>query len=358
MLRLSGKSESFDFEISTAAYQKYVATRGSRWPEQERLGRSPALQHVGLTAAESTLDGVIYPGVNGKAGGSMEEGLYKLRRLSLSKEPFQLTTGMGDVCGYWSVVEVSDTRSFFLDDGQARKVEFSLKMRFYGADYKGGGRGGAASVAVPPKSTTGIQGSFSSASSLIDALPSITGNATLAEITAMANATGTLVGNAVSLASEIAYYINNPLSTLGLVGGSLADHFLPLEILSGIGGVAATAQAILSVGEQTLDTISAVTALPYTLAASTTEAGQQRMQDIAVTLRQDLVYMRDTALTQGYGTDVVRQHMLSTGRTLERVPQRQIAASICFDAATQADKASKLCRGLSADCSHLLEKFR
>jgi phage protein U len=38
---------------------------GSRWPEQERLGRVPALQHVGLSVAEITLDGVIYPGVFG-----------------------------------------------------------------------------------------------------------------------------------------------------------------------------------------------------------------------------------------------------------------------------------------------------
>jgi phage protein U len=62
MLRLTGEEE-FSFETSTAAYHRYVATRGSRWPEQERLGRAPALQHVGLSTAETTLDGVIYTGI-------------------------------------------------------------------------------------------------------------------------------------------------------------------------------------------------------------------------------------------------------------------------------------------------------
>jgi phage protein U len=48
-----------------------------------------------------------------------------------------MVTGKGEICGFWAVTEVSDTRSFFMDDGQARKIEFSLKLKYYGRDYQG-----------------------------------------------------------------------------------------------------------------------------------------------------------------------------------------------------------------------------
>ena len=52
MLRLG----DFNFAVDTAAYQKYVAKYAARWPAQERLGREPALQFVGMDSPEVTLD--------------------------------------------------------------------------------------------------------------------------------------------------------------------------------------------------------------------------------------------------------------------------------------------------------------
>jgi phage protein U len=118
MLRFTGDAE-FSFETSSAAYKRYVSTRGSRWPEQERLGRAPALQHIGLTTAEITLDGVMYPGVID----GLQEDIRKFRGLSLAEKPFQMVTGTGQVCGFWAVIDVSDTRTVFLDNGLPRMVE-------------------------------------------------------------------------------------------------------------------------------------------------------------------------------------------------------------------------------------------
>lgn len=366
MLRLSGKEISFDFTVTTAAYQKYVATRGSRWPEQERIGRAPALQHVGLTTAESTLEGVIYPGVAGKAAGSMEEGLSKLHQLATSSEPFLLTTGTGEVCGYWAVLSTNDTRSIFLDNGQARKVEFTLQMRYYGPDYVGGSDGGlsgAARMASPRSSSTLAKSGASSIqalsdlSSTIEALPSMTSSPSLAAINAMADAAGNMAHNVVSLASEVAGYIQNPLSALGLGFDILAAQGLPLEVISGIGAVASSAHSIIEVGEQTLDTLTAVKALNYTLSTPLTTAGQHRLNDIAATMKKDLIFMRDTAMTHEYGTEVLSQHMGFTGRTLEHIPQRQAAAQTSFTAAQLAADTRSLCQDLSTNCTLLLEKF-
>lgn len=345
MLRLTGKSESFDFEISTAAYQKYVATRGSRWPEQERLGRSPALQHVGLATAETTLEGVIYPGMARKAGGSIKEGLRKLRRLSLSTEPFQLVTGTGDVCGFWAVTEVNDTRSYFLDDGQARKAEFSIKLRFYGTDYGSGGGGGVIMLPNAAASAGGIVWS----SSDFGALPTIHETSTLAEITAVTHAAGGLIRGAVSLAADVLRYIHNPLDALGMALGL----GLPQEAAGGIRAVTQAAREIVAVGDMVFETVSAVTALPYTLSGD-----GRRVGDMSFTLRQNLLYTRDTARLHNHSMAATQRNLESTGSTFARLPERQTTAEACMHTAHQAERMGTLCRGLDGDCSRLLEKFR
>lgn len=348
MLRLTGKNETFDFEVSTAAYQKYVATRGSRWPEQERLGRSPALQHVGLATAETMLEGVIYPGMAGKTGGSVQEGLRKLRRLSMATEPFQLVTGTGDVCGFWAVTEVNDTRSYFLDDGQARKADFSIKLRFYGADYGLGSNGGNAGLMTRPNAAVSAGGLVWNSSSF-GALPVIHGTSSFAEVAAVTHAAGAMVRGAVSLAADVLRTIHNPLEALGMVAG-LA---LPPEAAGGIRAVAQAAREIVAVGDMVFETVSAVTALPYTLSGD-----GRRVGNMAFTLRQNLLYTRDTARLHNHSMTVTQRNLESTGTTFARLPERRDTSDGCLHAAHQAERMGTLCLGLESDCSTLLEKFR
>ena len=343
MLRLTGDIE-FSFETSSAAFHRYVSTRGSRWPEQERLGRTPALQHIGLATAEITLDGVMYPGVIG----GLREDMRKLRGLSLAEKPFQMVTGTGQVCGFWAVLDVSDTRTVFLDNGLPRKVEFTLKMKYYGSDYQGTEGNVGILAASPTAFLTESVAALPIAAGL-DALPVLDAASTLEEVIAVSNAAGKIIGAASSLAQDVLRYVGNPLSLLGL-----ASDYIPAECLNGAKEIARSARSVLDVGQRVFDAVSAVAALPYTL----TDAGSARLNAVTATLRQNLRFTRDTARLLSCGMDTVRRGLTATGQTLARLPERQESAGLCLDVSGQAGSLCSACRRLDQDSSLILEKFR
>ena len=119
----------FRFEIATLAYQKFSLSQPWRWQEQARIHRDPALQFVGRNIGEIELDGVIYPSFKG--GLAQVEAM---RALADVGKPLQLVDGLGRIWGGWVITEISDTRTVFADDGQARRVEFRIKLKAYGED--------------------------------------------------------------------------------------------------------------------------------------------------------------------------------------------------------------------------------
>lgn len=128
----------FRFEMGRATYQSLAMSQSWRWPEQARIGRDPALQFTGREPAEIRLQGVLFPGFD--AGLKQVE---EMRELADRGEPLQLVDGLGRVWGSWVIVEVGDTRSVLMDDGQPRRVEFEVKLKAYGedetvTDYSGG----------------------------------------------------------------------------------------------------------------------------------------------------------------------------------------------------------------------------
>lgn len=128
----------FRFEMGHATYQSLALSQSWRWPEQARIGREPALQFTGREPAEIRLQGVLFPGFD--AGLAQVE---EMRELADRGEPLQLVDGLGRVWGSWVIVEVGDTRSVLMDDGQPRRVGFELKLKAYGedetvTDYSGG----------------------------------------------------------------------------------------------------------------------------------------------------------------------------------------------------------------------------
>ena len=342
MLRLTGDTE-FSFETSSAAYQRYVSTRGSRWPEQERLGRAPALQHVGLSTAEITLDGVIYPGVMG----GLQENLRKLRGLPLVEKHFQMVTGTGQVCGFWAVPDVNDTRTVFLDNGLPRKVEFTLKLKYYGSDYQDG-EGNVGALAANPSAALSVSAAASTASVGLENLPVINSTSSYAEVAVVAAAAGGMADAAASAAREALYYAGNPLAPASMAMGAV----LPAECLQVAKEIARSARSILDVGQRVFDAISAVSALAYA------GAGSQRLNAVVATLRQNLLYTRDTARPASYGMDAQSRILAGTGRTFERIPERQGAAALYFDTSARAASMRDACRRLDQDSSIILEKFR
>ena len=128
----------FRFEMGHATYQSLAMSQSWRWPEQARIGREPALQFTGREPAEIRLQGVLFPGFD--AGLAQVE---EMRALADLGKPLQLVDGLGRVWGSWVIVEVGDTRSVLMDDGQPRRVGFEVKLKAYGedetvTDYSGG----------------------------------------------------------------------------------------------------------------------------------------------------------------------------------------------------------------------------
>ncbi len=128
----------FRFEMGHATYQSLAMSQSWRWPEQARIGREPALQFTGREPAEIRLQGVLFPGFD--AGLAQVEDM---RELADRGEPLQLVDGLGRVWGAWVIVEVGDTRSVLMDNGQPRRVGFEVKLKAYGedetvTDYSGG----------------------------------------------------------------------------------------------------------------------------------------------------------------------------------------------------------------------------
>ena len=119
----------FRFEVSTLAYQKFSLNQSWRWLEQARIHRDPALQFVGRNVGEIELDGVIYPSFKGGLG-----QCDAMRALADAGKPLQLVDGLGRIWGAWVITEIGDTRTVFADDGQARRIEFRIKLKAYGED--------------------------------------------------------------------------------------------------------------------------------------------------------------------------------------------------------------------------------
>jgi len=119
----------FRFEIATLAYQKFSLNQSWRWQEQARINRDPSMQFVGRNVGEIELDGVIYPSFKGGLG-----QVDAMRYLADAGKPLQLVDGLGRIWSTWVITEISDTRTVFADDGQARRIEFRIKLKSYGED--------------------------------------------------------------------------------------------------------------------------------------------------------------------------------------------------------------------------------
>lgn len=119
----------FRFEIGTAAYQRLRRARSYTWATQDRFGRLPAAQFTGAALPTIDLEGTIYPAFRG--GLSQVE---EMVALAAAGEPLELADGTGGVHGLWVILEVGDTHTVFTDDGRARKIDFSLRLKLYGED--------------------------------------------------------------------------------------------------------------------------------------------------------------------------------------------------------------------------------
>ncbi len=114
----------FVFGLKTAPFDSLKRSTGQRWQAQNRVGIDPAYQWVGKGEDALTIDGVLMPELTGGPS-----NLDTLRAMADGGKAWIMTAGNGTVLGMWFIDSVEETRSAFLDDGTARKIEFSVALR-------------------------------------------------------------------------------------------------------------------------------------------------------------------------------------------------------------------------------------
>jgi phage protein U len=119
----------FVFTLKTAPFNKLKYQSKENWAKAQRFGQRPATQHIGPGDDTITLDGMIAPQITGSP-----KNLETLRRMKAEGKAWVLTSGTGDVLGQWFVEEIDETRTHFTNIGQAKKIEFTIKLERYGED--------------------------------------------------------------------------------------------------------------------------------------------------------------------------------------------------------------------------------
>ncbi|UCZ87167.1 phage tail protein [Pseudomonas sp. L5B5] len=128
---LGAASQPYYFNLETAAFDELRRQTGFRWAGQERLGRSPAQQAMGLGDERITLKGAVFPGFKGGLG-----QLQALRSIGRQLRPLSLTTGYGEVLGTWCLTSLEEDQGHLLAGGIPRKQAFSLEFVSYGDDLQ------------------------------------------------------------------------------------------------------------------------------------------------------------------------------------------------------------------------------
>jgi len=126
MMALGG----YRFSLTSAAYQELRRSNAYRWQAQERLQRLPAQQFVGPGSETLDLKGTIYPHYRG----GMKQ-LDLMRAQAGRGEPLLLVDGLGFIRGQWVILQVDETQTVMLANGQPRKQEFHLRLVRYGEDH-------------------------------------------------------------------------------------------------------------------------------------------------------------------------------------------------------------------------------
>lgn len=113
----------FVFSLDTAPYQDFQQQIGWRHPANSRTGRRPARQFLGPDDETITLAGVLAPELTGG-----DDSIEDLRKLGDSGEAHVLIEGTGRYYGLFVVETMKVTRTYFFQDGKARRIEFTLKL--------------------------------------------------------------------------------------------------------------------------------------------------------------------------------------------------------------------------------------
>lgn len=116
----------FIFEMNTAPFETFKRQNAWRWPSNSRTTSTNAHQYTGKDEESVDLSGVLMPEVSGGPS-----NLRQLREMADKGEPYLMMAGNGEIFGYYIITNISEDRSYFLADGTAQKIDFSLQLKKY-----------------------------------------------------------------------------------------------------------------------------------------------------------------------------------------------------------------------------------
>ncbi|WP_305817503.1 phage tail protein [Photobacterium leiognathi] len=122
------KLGSITFSVSTAAYQQLTRKYGYKWAKNARFGQHDALQFTGIENTAITLSGVVYCELN-EIG---DQQFAQMDAIAKKGDPLMLTSGLGDVMGYWCITSIEEQQVAHLRQGVAKKQAFTMELIFYG----------------------------------------------------------------------------------------------------------------------------------------------------------------------------------------------------------------------------------
>lgn len=113
----------FVFSLPTLAYQDLQRQSSWRHASNSRIGARPSRQFVGAGDDTFNLCGVLAPELTGGAA-----ALDELREMANAGAAWPLVDGNGIVYGQYVIESLDETKSIFMQDGTARRIEFKLQL--------------------------------------------------------------------------------------------------------------------------------------------------------------------------------------------------------------------------------------
>lgn len=114
----------FVFSLPTLAYQELQRQTSWRFAETAVLNVRPRQQFIGLGSDTISLKGELRPEVAGTA-----ISLDYIRLMADTGKAWTLIDGAGRMYGLYIIDGLNETKSVFLSNGQAKKIDFDISLK-------------------------------------------------------------------------------------------------------------------------------------------------------------------------------------------------------------------------------------
>lgn len=114
----------FIFSLPTLSYQELQRQTSWRFAETNVLNNRPRQQYIGLGNDSISLKGELRPEIAGQA-----ISISYLRSMADTGKAWTLVDGAGRFYGLWIITDLNESKSVFLDNGQAKKIDFDINLK-------------------------------------------------------------------------------------------------------------------------------------------------------------------------------------------------------------------------------------